>query len=50
MLKDIAIDKIKLDQGLPQGTDEHHRGKVVVQHVIAMAKHSASTVAEGGRA
>jgi len=48
MLKDIAIDKIKLDQGFLKGTDEHHRGKVVVQHVISMAKQlGITTVAEG---
>ncbi|MGE4524584.1 MAG: EAL domain-containing protein, partial [Sphaerochaeta sp.] len=29
-------------------TDEHHRGKVVVQHVISMAKQlGITTVAEG---
>ncbi|MDD4451121.1 MAG: EAL domain-containing protein, partial [Sphaerochaeta sp.] len=35
-------------QGFLEGTDEHHRGKVVVQHVIAMAKQlGITTVAEG---
>ena len=48
MLKDVGIDVIKLDQGFLKGTDEHHRGKVVVQHVIAMAKQlGITTVAEG---
>ncbi len=48
MLKDVGIDVIKLDQGFLKGTDEHHRGKIVVEYVIAMAKQlGITTVAEG---
>lgn len=48
MLKDVGIDVIKMDQGFLKGTDEQQRGKVVVQHIIAMAKQlGITTVAEG---
>ena len=48
MLKDVAIDVIKLDQGFLKGSDEHQRGMVVVQHIISLAKQlGITTVAEG---
>ena len=48
MLKDVTIDVLKLDQGFLKGADDHQRGKVVVEHIISMAKSlGITTVAEG---
>ena len=48
LLKDVAIDVIKFDQGFLKDTYEHHRIMIVVQHVIALAEQlGITTVAEG---
>ena len=48
MLRKIPCDIIKLDRGFINDTTNDERGKVVVQHVLSMAKNlSLKTVSEG---
>ena len=48
MLKDVQIDVIKMDQGFFTDLTTNEQGRVVIQHVIAMAKNlGITTIAEG---
>lgn len=48
MLRQISCDILKLDRGFINDTTTDDRGKIVVQHVLSMAKNlSLKTVAEG---
>jgi diguanylate cyclase (GGDEF)-like protein len=48
MLKDVQIDVIKMDQGFFTDLTSNEQGRVVIQHVIAMAKDlGITTIAEG---
>ena len=48
MLRQIPCDILKLDRGFINDTTTDERGKIVVQHVLSMAKNlSLKTVSEG---
>ncbi len=48
MLKDVHIDVIKIDQSFFSDLDVTSQGKIVVQHIIALAKElGITTIAEG---
>ena len=48
MLRQIPCDILKLDKGFIDDTTNDERGKIVVQHVLSMAKNlSLQTVSEG---
>ncbi len=48
MLRQVPCDILKLDKGFINDTTTNERGKIVVQHVLSMAKNlSLKTVSEG---